>query len=109
MGAHRQEDSMPHLLDHHLTDTWTAELTAMDARLAPHVGRTEVRDRVGAYVRGLLSGAERKNGWQLAEDAGDATPYAMQHLLGRAVWDADAVRDTVRDAAMDTLATDCLL
>lgn len=96
---------MPHPVDHHRTDAFTAELTAMDARLAPHFGRAELRDRAGAYVRGLLSGVERKNGWQLAEEAGDATPYAMQHLLDRAVWDADAVRDTVRGDARDTLAT----
>ena len=65
----------------------------MEARLAPHFGRIELRDRASAYLRGLLSGAERKNGWQLAEAVGNPTPYGVQHLLGRAVWDADAVRD----------------
>lgn len=94
---------MPRSHDHQLTDAFTTELTALDARLAPHFGRAELRDRARAYVRGLLSGAERKNGWQLAEDAGDATPYAMQHLLGRAVWDADAVRDALRAYAMEQL------
>ena len=49
-----------------------------------------------AYIRGLLSPVERKNGWQLAEVNGDATPYGVQHLLGRARWDADAVRDDLR-------------
>src|SRR5918994_6284237 len=49
--------------------------------------------RAVAYLRGLLSDAERKNGWQLAEKAGDETPYGVQHLLGRADWDADLVRD----------------
>jgi SRSO17 transposase len=57
-------------------------------------------------VRGLLSGAERKNGWQLAETAGHATPYGLQHLLGRARWDADAVRDALRGYVLDTLAAD---
>ena len=46
-----------------------------------------------AYIRGLLGDAERKNGWQLAEQLGEATPDGVQHLLARAGWDADAVRD----------------
>lgn len=50
----------------------------------------------GSYVVGLLSGAERKNAWQLAEELGESTPYAIQHLLGRAIWDAECVRDAVR-------------
>jgi SRSO17 transposase len=49
-----------------------------------------------AYVRGLLSPAERKNSWQLAEVSGDTTPYAFQHLLRRALWDPEAVRDELR-------------
>ena len=61
----------------------------MGARFA----RREVRWRAGAYIRGLLSPVERKNGWQLAEVNGEATPYGVQHLLGRAIWDADALRD----------------
>jgi SRSO17 transposase len=44
------------------------------------------------YLRGLLSPAERKNSWQLAEVSGDTTPYAIQHLLRRALWDPEAVR-----------------
>ena len=48
------------------------------------------------YLRGLLSPVERKNGWQLAEQAGQETPYATQHLLGRAAWSADEVRDDLR-------------
>ena len=55
------------------------------------------------YVLGLLSPAERKNGWQLAEAAGEATPYGVQHLLGRAVWDADAVRDALRAYVVEHL------
>ncbi len=54
------------------------------------------RGRAQAYLRGLLSPVERKNGWQLAEAAGDRTPYALQHLLGQADWDPDAVRDDLR-------------
>ncbi len=87
---------MPSSLDQQLTAAWTDELDAVDARLAPHFGRAESRARARAYVRGLLYGAEHKNGWQLAEHAGHATPYGLQHLLGRARWDADAVRDELR-------------
>lgn len=51
------------------------------------------RQQAIGCVRGLLSGTERKNGWQLAEHLGDPTPDGVQHLLARADWDADAVRD----------------
>ena len=73
-----------------------AYLADMAGRLAPHFARSEPRQRVRVYVRGLLSSAERKNSWQLAEVSGDATPYGFQYLLGRADWDADAVRDELR-------------
>jgi SRSO17 transposase len=72
---------------------WAEELDAVGARLASQFARSEPRRRAVAYLRGLLSDAQRKNGWQLAEYAGDATPYGVQHLLGRADWDADRVRD----------------
>jgi len=75
---------------------WAAALGTLVDRLAPAFARVESRRRALAYVQGLLSPVERKNGWQLAEAAGDATPYGVQHLLGRAVWDADAVRDELR-------------
>ena len=72
---------------------WADELEAVGRRLARRFPRSEPRRRAIAYLRGLLSDAERKNGWQLAEKAGDETPYGVQHLLGRADWDADRVRD----------------
>jgi SRSO17 transposase len=68
-------------------------LTDIERHLAPYFERTEPRQRAMAYLRGLLSPAERKNSWQLAEVSGDATPYGFQHLLRRALWDPDAVRD----------------
>jgi hypothetical protein len=71
-----------------------------------HFARSEVRQRARDYLHGLLSGAERKNGWQLAEVAGNATPYGLQHLLGRANWDADAVRDDLREYVLEHLAGD---
>lgn len=56
-----------------------------------------------AYLRGLLSPAERKNSWQLADVSGDATPYGFQHLLRRALWEADAVRDELRRDILEHL------
>jgi SRSO17 transposase len=70
-----------------------AEVPAVTARIGRRFARAEARQRAEVYLRGLLSPLERKNGWQLAEAAGDATPYATQHLLGRADWDPEVVRD----------------
>jgi SRSO17 transposase len=71
-------------------------LTDIERRLAPYFERAEPRQRAMAYLRGLLSPAERKNSWQLAEMSGDLTPYGFQHLLRRALWNPDAVRDALR-------------
>jgi SRSO17 transposase len=64
--------------------------------VAPFFYRREPRLRARSYLLGLVSGLERKNGWTLAEFAGEATPDGMQRLLNAAVWDADAVRDALR-------------
>ena len=56
-----------------------------------------------AYLRGLLSPVKRKNGWQLAEEAGERTPYAMQYLLDRASWESDNLRDRLRSYVSDIL------
>jgi SRSO17 transposase len=73
--------------------TWADEVTAVGERIGGRFARSEPRRRALAYIRGLLGDAERKNGWQLAEHLGDPTPDGVQHLLARADWDADAVRD----------------
>ena len=75
---------------------WGGSLEAVAERIKERFSRSEPRRRVMAYLRGLLSPVERKNGWQLAEAAGDAKPYGFQHLLGRAEWSADEVRDDLR-------------
>jgi SRSO17 transposase len=80
-----------------------AEVPRVAARIGPRFAREEARLRLQAYLRGLLSPVERKNGWQLAEAAGDRTPYATQHLLGRADWDAEAVRDDLRGYVVEHL------
>jgi SRSO17 transposase len=72
---------------------WADELQAVHARIAPHFERAEPRRRSLAYLNGLLSHAERKNGWQLAEEAGEGTPDGMQRLLNASRWDVEAVRD----------------
>ncbi|MDE0673069.1 MAG: transposase [Caldilineaceae bacterium] len=74
---------------------WQVQRTEVDRRLAPCFRRPEARQRAGAYVDGLLSDTRRKNGWQLAETAGDATLYGFQHLLARAAWSADRARDAL--------------
>jgi SRSO17 transposase len=72
---------------------WAGELGAVGERVGRRFARSEPRRRAIGYIRGLLSQTERKNGWQLAEHLGDPTPDGVQHLLARADWDADAVRD----------------
>jgi SRSO17 transposase len=72
---------------------WVHELDALHARIAPRFERFEPRRRALRYLKGLLSQAERKNGWQLAEEAGEGTPDGMQRLLNASRWDVDAVRD----------------
>jgi SRSO17 transposase len=74
-------------------EQWAAEVQVVGERIGRRFGRREPRQRAVAYLRGLLSDTERKNGWQLAEYLGEATPDGVQHLLARADWDADAVRD----------------
>ena len=80
-----------------------AYLADIERRLAPYFERAEPRQRALAYVQGLLSPAERKHSWQLAELSGNATPYGFQHLLGRALWDPDAVRDELRTYVIQQL------
>src|SRR3954462_8688884 len=72
-------------------------------RLAPRFGRVEPRRRLLAYLRGLLAPLGRKNGWQLAEAAGDRTPDGMQDFLSRMRWDAEAVRDDLRAYVVERL------
>lgn len=72
-------------------------------RMASRFARVEPRRRVRDLVLGLLSDLPRKNCWSIAEWAGETSPDGMQHLLGRARWDADDVRDDVREYVLDHL------
>lgn len=82
---------------------WRAALGELKRHLAPALGRAETRASGGAFIEGLLSGAERKTGWMLAEEAGLDRPYRIQSLLGRSAWSAEALRVLVQDYAMAAL------
>ncbi|MET9771993.1 IS701 family transposase [Streptomyces sp. NPDC006415] len=73
------------------------------SRIAGRFARVEPRRRVRDLVLGLVSDLPRKNCWSIAEWAGEASPDGMQHLLGRAKWDADCVRDDVREYVLEYL------
>jgi SRSO17 transposase len=85
-------------------EVWTSLFDSLAVRIGPCFARSETRERVQAYLRGLLSPIERKNGWQLAEEAGLPTPYAMQYLLNRAVWESDEVRDQLQTYVCERIA-----
>src|SRR5712671_3433792 len=84
---------------------WARAFEEMCERIGPVFARSETRERAQVYLRGLLSPVERKNGWQVAEEMGEATPYAMQYLLDRARWDCDGVRDELRAYVQETLSS----
>ena len=92
---------------------WAVGLDEVHRRIAPRFARAEPRQRARAeprqraraYLQGLLHPVERKNGWQLAEQAGERTPDGMQRLLDAATWDADAVRDDLRAYIVEHLGT----
>jgi SRSO17 transposase len=65
--------------------------------MAGRFGRVETRRRARGFLLGLLADLPRKNCWSIAEHTGDRDPHGMQHLLNRAVWDTDGVRDDLRD------------
>jgi SRSO17 transposase len=82
---------------------WQADLEELLGRVAARFGRVEPRRRARAFVLGLLADLPRKNCWTLAAHAGDASPDGMQHLLARAAWDHDGVRDDVRAYVVEHL------
>ena len=69
--------------------------------IAPRFARYEPLRHAAGLIEGLVSGLDRKNCWTIAEHRGQASPDGLQHLLSRAKWDADAVRDDLRDYVMD--------
>jgi SRSO17 transposase len=86
-----------------ISDGWSDAFEDFVSRFAGRFGRVEPRRRMVSYLRGLLSETERKNGWTLAEAAGDDGPQGMQRLLNHYHWDADALRDDVRDVVVERI------
>ena len=82
---------------------WAEGIERVHQCIAGRFRRPEPRRRALEYLKGLLSPVERKNGWQLAEHAGDATPYGVQRLLSGYVWDADLVRDDLKQYVVEHL------
>ena len=82
---------------------WGPGFDAFMAAFAGRFPRIEPRRRASSYVRGLLSELERKNGWTLAEGAGDKTPDGMQRLLNASRWDANRARDDLRSVIVDSI------
>ena len=82
---------------------WGQQLEAVAQRIGSRFARSETRDRVRAYLVGLLAPVPRKNSWQLAEQVGEEAPYGVQHLLGRSDWDPDEVRDDLRSYVVESL------
>jgi len=83
-------------MENSLISRWADRFSRMCERLASHFGRSEPRERAQQYMLGLLSNAERKNSWQIAETMHEYGPQRMQRLLNAADWDVEAVRDELR-------------
>ena len=82
---------------------WAWGIEEVHRRIGARFYRSEPRRRALDYLKGLICPVERKHGWQLAEQAGDATPDGVQRLLYNYMWDADLVRDDLRDYAVEHL------
>ena len=85
---------------------WVEGLEELHTRFAHRFARSEQRTRALVYLKGLLSPTKRKNGWQLAELAGEKSPDGIQRLLNNALWDADEVRDDLRTYVVEHLGED---
>ena len=97
-------DTAPADLDLRDVQVWNVSWADIERRIRSVFARSESRQRARTYLAGLLSPAERKNSWQLAEICGDTTPYGFHHLLGRADWNPDTLRDRLRIYVTDYLA-----
>src|ERR687886_1702313 len=85
-------------------ELWASSLREVKARMRPLFTQERVAASAGLFLDGLLGAERRKTGWMRAEAAGDPGPWRQQAVLGRGRWDADALRDVVRDYALETLA-----
>src|SRR6188474_1258579 len=87
-------------------ELWASSLRDVKARIRPLFSQDRVAGSAGQFLDGLLGSEPRKTGWMRAEAAGDPGPWRQQAILGRGHWDADALRDIVRDYALEHLAED---
>src|SRR5215218_5931892 len=85
------------VVEPHAIGGWSRALEDLHRRIGHRFARSEARERVKRYLAGLLGKVERKNGWQMAEAIGERDPQGVQRLLNVAKWDADAVRDDLRE------------
>jgi SRSO17 transposase len=85
-------------------ELWASSLRDVKGRIRPLFQQERVAASAGLFLDALLGPERRKTGWMRAEAAGDPGPWRQQALLGRAQWDADALRDVVRSYAIETLA-----
>ncbi|PNE43542.1 transposase [Streptomyces noursei] len=99
-------DISPVVTDGEWAEEWSDRLEDLLVEVGCIFPRWELRRRAADCIRGLLAPLSRKNGWQLAEYAGEATPWGQQHLLDRSRWDVDALRDFTRRYVIDGLADD---
>ena len=87
-------------------ELWASSLRAVKARIRPLFTQERVAASAGLFLDGVLGNERRKTGWMRAEAAGDPGPWRQQAILGRGRWDADALRDIVRDYVVEHLAAD---
>jgi SRSO17 transposase len=85
-------------------ELWASSLRDVKARMRPLFTQERVAASASLFLDGLLGSEPRKTGWMRAEAAGDPGPWRQQAILGRGRWDADALRDIVREYALETLA-----
>src|SRR3954453_21404491 len=85
-------------------ELWSTTLRQAKQRIRPLFAAPSVAASASAFLDGLLGGERRKTGWMRAEAAGDPGPWRQQAILGRSTWDAEALRDVVRDDVVETLA-----
>lgn len=85
-------------------ELWASSLRDVKARIRPLFSQERVAVSAGKFLDGLLGNEPRKTGWMRAEAAGDSGPWRQQAILGRGRWDADALREIVREYALETLA-----
>src|SRR4051794_39158605 len=85
-------------------ELWASALREVKARMRPLFLQERMARSAGLFVDGLLGAERRKTAWMRAEAAGDPGPWRQQSVLGRGQWDADALRDVVRDYVLETLA-----